>query len=113
MKMCVSKKMWNWKDVLAKRGDIANVCYLKGSVIRKGVLFKKMCYEKGVLSKRCVILLKACYRKRCVISKDVLSYTPWVSKRCVIQRCVNERRVKKHTKVCFLTHQGVFSKTCL
>ena len=72
MKMCVSKKMWNWKDVLAKRGDIANVCYLKGSVIRKGVLFKKMCYKKDVLSKRYVILLKACYRKMCVIDQKCI-----------------------------------------
>ena len=33
MKMCVSKTMWNWKDVVATRRDNANVCYLKGCVI--------------------------------------------------------------------------------
>ena len=49
MKMCVSKKMCNWKDVLEKRLDIPNVCYLKE------VLFEK-----------------ARYSKRCVIQKDVL-----------------------------------------
>ena len=94
------------------------MCYSKRCVI------KKVCYPKGVLSKRCVILLKVCYRKRCVIPKGVLStegvlnYTPWVSKRCILQRCVNQRCVKntprcvfQHTKVCFLTHLGMFSNT--
>ena len=35
MKRCVSKMMWNWKDVLAKRRGIANVCYLKGKCYLK------------------------------------------------------------------------------
>ena len=71
MKMCVSKKMWNWKDVLAKRRHNANVCYLKGSLIWKEVLFGKARYskrcviQKGVLLKRRVIE-KVCHPK-CVL----------------------------------------------
>ena len=57
MKMCVSKKTWNW-SVLAKRRRILQMC-----VIWKEVLFEK-----------------AHYSKKCVIQKDVLL------KRCVIQK---------------------------
>ena len=67
MKMCVSKKMSNWKDVLAKRRDM-QIC----------VIWKEASFEKARYSKRCVIkkgvLLKRCVIENVCYPKGVLFY---------------------------------------